>query len=159
MHGTNGFLQAFLCIWALYGLKNFARHKSHLADGCRVGILLYAIVVSERIMSPATDFGTMYLVFFIVTLWTSIACEKEGKVGEKTDLYALLCVAVVCVTTFKLSAGMLVILALYPAVCLIRSKEWKKIGIYLLCGCVVLAPWLVRNVLISGWLILSLIHI
>ena len=69
-------------------------------------------------MSPATDFGTMYLVFFIVTLWTSIACEKEGKVGEKTDLYALLCVAVVCVTTFKLSAGMLVILALYPAVCL-----------------------------------------
>ena len=80
-------------------------------------------------MSPATDFGTMYLVFFIVTLWTSIACEKEGKVGEKTDLYALLCVAVVCVTTFKLSAGMLVILALYPAVCLIRSKEWKKIGI------------------------------
>lgn len=153
LHGTNGFLQAFLCIWALYGLKNFARHKSHLADGCRVGILLYAIVVSERIMSPATDFGTMYLVFFIVTLWTSIACEKEGKVGEKTDLYALLCVAVVCVTTFKLSAGMLVILALYPAVCLIRSKEWKKIGIYLLCGCVVLAPWLVRNVLISGWLI------
>ena len=136
LHGTNGFLQAFLCIWALYGLKNFARHKSHLADGCRVGILLYAIVVSERIMSPATDFGTMYLVFFIVTLWTSIACEKEGKVGEKTDLYALLCVAVVCVTTFKLSAGMLVILALYPAVCLIRSKEWKKIGIYLLCGCV-----------------------
>lgn len=48
---------------------------------------------------------------------------------------------------------MLVILALYPAACLIRSKEWKKIGIYLLCGCVVLAPWLVRNVLISGWLI------
>lgn len=48
---------------------------------------------------------------------------------------------------------MLVILALYPAVCLIRSKEWKKIGSYLLCGCVVLAPWLVRNVLISGWLI------
>ena len=130
LHGTNGFLQAFLCIWALYGLKNFARHKSHLADGCRVGILLYAIVVSERIMSPATDFGTMYLVFFIVTLWTSIACEKEGKVGEKTDLYALLCVAVVCVTTFKLSAGMLVILALYPAVCLIRSKEWKNMNRY-----------------------------
>lgn len=65
LHGTNGFLQAFLCIWALYGLKNFARHKSHLADGCRVGILLYAIVVSERIMSPATDFGTMYLVFLL----------------------------------------------------------------------------------------------
>ena len=47
-------------------------------------------------MSPATDFGTMYLVFFIVTLWTSIACEKEGKVGEKTDLYALLCGGCLC---------------------------------------------------------------
>ncbi len=50
---------------------------------------------------------------------------------------------------------MLVILALYPAVCLIRSKKRmeKRSESICFCGCVVLAPWLVRNVLISGWLI------
>lgn len=153
LHGTNGFLQAFSVIWALYGLKSFKDHKSHLADGCRVAVLLYAIVVSERIMSPATDFGAMYLVFWIVTLWAKTACEREENTEEKTDFYALLCVAVVCVTTYKLSAGMLVVLALYPAVFLIRQKEWRKIALYFLAGTAVLVPWLVRNVILTGWLL------
>ena len=89
LHGTTGFFQAFLVIWALYGLKSFQSHKSHLADGCRAAILLYAIVVSERIMSPATDFGAMYLVFWIVCLWTKTACEREAGKEEKTELYAV----------------------------------------------------------------------
>lgn len=153
LHGTTGFLQAFLVIWALYGLKDFRRHKRHLADGCRAAILLYAIVIAERVMSPATDFGAMYLVFWILTLWAKTACEREEKTEDKTDFYALLCVAVVCVTTYKLSAGMLVLLTIYPAVDLIRKKEWKKIILYLLSGTAVLAPWLIRNVILTGWLI------
>lgn len=153
LHGTTGFLQAFLVIWALYGLKSFKYHKRHLADGCRAAILLYAIVIAERVMSPATDFGAMYLVLWILTLWAKTACEREERAEEKTDFYALLCVAVVCVTTYKLSAGMLVLLTLYPAVFLIRGKEWKKIALYLLSGVLVLAPWLIRNVILTGWLI------
>lgn len=153
LHGTTGFLQAFLVIWALYGLKSFKYHKRHLADGCRAAILLYAIVIAERVMSPATDFGAMYLAFWILTLWAKTACEREERAEEKTDFYALLCVAVVCVTTYKLSAGMLVLLTLYPAVFLIRGKEWKKIALYFLSGVIVLAPWLIRNVILTGWLI------
>lgn len=153
LHGTTGFLQAFLVIWALYGLKSFKYHKRHLADGCRAAILLYAIVIAERVMSPATDFGAMYLSLWILTLWAKTACEREEREEEKTDFYALLCVAVVCVTTYKLSAGMLVLLTLYPAVFLIRGKEWKKIALYFLSGVIVLAPWLIRNVILTGWLI------
>ena len=153
LHGTTGFLQAFLVIWALYGLKSFKYHKRHLADGCRAAILLYAIVIAERVMSPATDFGAMYLALWILTLWAKTACEREERAEEKTDFYALLCVAVVCVTTYKLSAGMLVLLTLYPAVFLIRGKEWKKIALYFLSGVIVLAPWLIRNVILTGWLI------
>ena len=86
-------------------------------------------------------------------LWTKTACEREAGKEEKTELYALLCVAVVCVTTYKLSAGMLVLLALYPAILLIRQKEWKRIGLYVAAGLAVLIPWLVRNVVLTGWLI------
>lgn len=153
LHATTGFLQAFLVIWALYGLKGFRHHKSHLADGCRAAILLYAIVIAERAMSPATDFGAMYLVLWILTLWAKTACEREAAAEEKTELYALLCVAVVCAATYKLSAGLLVFLVLYPAVLLIRGKEWKKIGLYLLTGTAVLLPWLIRNVILTGWLL------
>lgn len=151
LHANTGFFQAFLCVWALYGLKSFFSRTNHTADACRIGILLYALVNAEGIMSPATDYGAMYLVLWIVTLWAEYACEKKGE--DRLEPFCLLCVAVVCVTTYKLSAGMLVILALYPAVRLVRQKAWKRIGLYLGAGVLVLLPWLIRNVLLSGWLI------
>lgn len=151
LHATTGFFQAFLCVWALYGLKNFTRRENHTADACRIAILLYALVNAEGIMSPATDYGAMYLVLWIVTLWAEYACEKKGE--DRLERFSLLCVAVVCVTTYKLSAGMLVILAVYPAILLIRQKAWKRIALYLGAGVFVLLPWLIRNVLLSGWLI------
>lgn len=151
LHPTTGFLQAFLCVWALYGLKNFSYHENHAADGCRIAILIYAIVNAEGTMSPATDYGTMYLVLWVVTMWAEFACERKGQ--ERMDDYALLCVAVVCVATCKLSAGLLVFLVLYPAVWLLKNREWKRIGMYLGLGILVLVPFLIRNVILSGWLV------
>ncbi len=151
LHATTGFLQAFLCVYALYGLKKIRQHENHGADACRIAVLLYALANAEGILSPASDFGAMFLVLWIALLWAQNACEHKGE--DRTESYSLLCVAVVCVTTYKLSAGMLVILALYPAVCLIREKQWKRIALYLGAGILVLLPWLARNVLLSGWLI------
>ncbi|MDO4293865.1 MAG: hypothetical protein Q4C65_11640 [Eubacteriales bacterium] len=165
LHGTTGFLQAFLTVWALHGLKGVFRRRNHAADGCRIAILLYAVVIAERAMSPATDFGAMYLVLWILTLWAQLAWEgapdgKENQDGKenpaesgRTDAWCLLCVAVVCVTTYKLSAGMLAVLALYPAARLLKARDWRRIGVYLGAGLLVLAPWLARNVLVSGWLL------
>lgn len=151
LHVTTGFLQAFLCVWALYGLKNALHHKNHTADACRIGILLYALVNAEGTMSPATDYGTMWLVLFVLTRWAQLCCEDKPE--DLTDRTALLSVAAVCVATYKLSAGLLLLLALYPAALLIRKKEVKKILLYLAAGILVLAPFLVRNVLLSGWLL------
>lgn len=50
-------------------------------------------------------------------------------------------------------------LAIYPAILLIRKKLWKNIAVCLLCGVAVLIPFLVRNVLISGWLVYPLASI
>lgn len=186
LHGTNGFLQAFLVVWAVRGLRGAWKRQNHLADGCRLAILIYALVVSERIMSPATDFSAMYLVLWIVCLWADLvtgqekadepepgASVKKIRVGERKGEntgydrihgYALLSVAAAFVATCKLSAGCLVVLAVYPLVVLLRGRKWKSIFTYVLCGVLVLAPWLIRNVLISGWLLypftaLDLFHV
>lgn len=151
LHGTNGFLMVLLCVWALRGLKNVKSHKSHAGDGCCVGILVYSLVCAERIMSPATDFSTMYLAFYIITQWVRLTEEKEAVAD--TEDYGILCVMAVCAAAYKLSAGILVILAVYPAVIWIREKQWKKIGVFFASGLLVLLPYLVRNVFISGWLI------
>ena len=153
LHGTNGFLQAFLVVWAVRGLRGFWRRKNHLADGCRFAILVYALVVSERIMSPATDFSSMYLVLWVVCIWADLLTGDKNAESGQIHGYALLSVAAVFVATCKLSAGCLVILALYPFVKLLRRRQWKSIFIYIFCGVLVLAPWLIRNVLISGWLL------
>lgn len=164
LHGTNGFLQAFLVVWAVRGLRGFWRRKNHLADGCRFAILVYALVVSERIMSPATDFSSMYLVLWVICIWADLLTSDKNAESGQIHGYALLSVAAVFVATCKLSAGCLVILALYPFVKLLRRRQWKSIFIYIFCGVLVLAPWLIRNVLISGWLLypftaLDLFHV
>ena len=164
LHGTNGFLQAFLVVWAVRGLRGFWRRKNHLADGCRFAILVYALVVSERIMSPATDFSSMYLVLWVICIWADLLTGDKNAESMQIHGYALLSVAAVFVATCKLSAGCLVILALYPLVKLLRRRQWKRIFIYIFCGVLVLAPWLIRNVLISGWLLypftaLDLFHV
>lgn len=164
LHGTNGFLQAFLVVWAVRGLRGFWRRKNHFADGCRFAILVYALVVSERIMSPATDFSSMYLVLWVVCIWADLLTGDKNAESGQIHGYALLSVAAVFVATCKLSAGCLVILALYPFVKLLRRRQWKSIFIYIFCGVLVLAPWLIRNVLISGWLLypftaLDLFHV
>lgn len=164
LHGTNGFLQASLVVWAVRGLRGFWRRKNHLADGCRLAILVYALVVSERIMSPATDFSSMYLVLWVVCIWADLLTGDKNAESMQIHGYALLSVAAVFVATCKLSAGCLVILAIYPFVKLLRRRQWKSIFIYIFCGVLVLAPWLIRNVLISGWLLypftaLDLFHV
>lgn len=53
----------------------------------------------------------------------------------------------------KLSAALLVFLALYPAVLLIRRKEWKQILLFLLAGAGIAMPFLIRNIIISGYLV------
>lgn len=151
LHVTTGFFAVFLCIWALAGLKYVKKHEDNLTDVCRVGILIYTMVNAEGLMSPATDYAAMYLAFYIIVRWAELFSERKEEAGIED--FALLCVVAVCVATYKLSAGMLVLLVLYPAVLLIRKKAWKEILVYLGAGILVLAPYLIRNVLLSGWLI------
>ena len=148
LHTTTGFLEAVLGIYAFHGLKDFRIHTKHKADMMRVGILFYILIILVRSMSPATDYSTMLLTFYVLSAW---CVELEGAKAEEN--YALLSVYAVLLITYKFSACFLVLLAVYPAVCLICRRKWQQIGILILCGVLVLAPFLIRNYLISGWLL------
>ncbi len=149
LHTTTGFLETVMCLYAFHGLRAFRQHKAHVADMMRIGILLYTLVNVTRSMSPATDYATMFFALFIITAW----CENFFEKGSDLTVYCLLTVAAVFAATLKFSSCLLVLIGLYPAWCLIREKRWREIGICLFGGCVVLCPFLVRNYLISGWLL------
>lgn len=148
LHTTTGFVEVMMCIYAFHGLKNFKNHKSHIADMMRVGILFYTLVILTGSMSPATDYTTMFFVLFVITAW----CENMEKERDVT-IYSLLAVTAVFVVTLKFSACLLVLIVIYPAVFLVREKRWKEIGAYMGSGFLIVLPFLIRNYLISGWLL------
>lgn len=148
LHTTTGFLEVAMCLYAFHGLKGFKRHERHTADMMRVGILLYTLVIVTGSMSPATDYATMLSVLFVLTEW----CENVEK-DRSVEIYSLLSVMAVFVATLKFSACLLVLIVLYPAVFLVREKRFKEIAVYFGCGCLILIPFLIRNFLISGWLL------
>lgn len=154
LHTTTGFLEVMMCLYAFHGLKGFKQHENHIVDMMKIGILFYTLVNMTRSMSPATDYAVMFFVLFILTAWCEIL---EG--GASVHLYALLSVAAVFVATLKFSACLLVLLAVYPVIYLIKDKKWKVMFVYLFCGCIILCPFLIRNYLISGWLLYPFEHI
>lgn len=152
LHTTTGFLEVLMCLYAFHGLKQFRQHDDHIPDMLKVGILFYTLVNVTRSMSPATDYATMYFVLFIITAWCDTLFEGHSDVTA----FSLLSIASVFVATVKFSACLLVLIAIYPAFCLIRGRKWKEIIGCLLCGCLILCPFLIRNYLISGWLLYPL---
>ena len=148
LHTTTGFIEVILCLYALHHLKTFKIHKSHLEDAGCIAILFYALVNVTGSMSPATDYPTMFLSIYMVCVWLR-AIEEEAHYS----VYALLSVFAVFLGTMKLSAIAMAIVVIYPAYFLLVEKKWKEIGIYLGMGILVLAPYLIRNIILSGWLI------
>ena len=153
LHTTTGFVAAVLCIYACHHLKTFKEHRRHLMDAGCFAILIYAVVNLTGSISPATDYPTMFFSLYIITAWLSVIERQQNQDISSVHAFSLLSVAAVFVATMKLSAGALVVMVIYPAVCLVRKKKWKEIVLYILMGILVLAPYLIRNVLISGWLI------
>lgn len=148
LHTTTGFIELILCLYALHHLKDFKHHKGHLEDAGCVAILFYALVNVTGSMSPATDYPTMFLSIYMAAVWLRAIEEKAHY-----SVYALLSVFGVFLGTMKLSAISMAFVVIYPAFFLLKEKKWKEIGIYIGLGVLVLAPYLIRNVLLSGWLI------
>lgn len=151
LHCLNGFFALILCVEALRIGKVWERKGLLLSDYARVAALYYLTLVYGEITSPASDYAIMCTVFYIVIKWLAQMEDKE----EKTNVvpYALLCVGGAYAVSLKLTAGLILLLAIKPVAMLIRKKHWKSIVIYLILGIVVVAPWLIRTVMISGYLL------
>lgn len=148
LHTTTGFIEVALCLYALHHLKTFRERKSHLEDAGCVAILFYALVNITGSISPATDYPTMFLSIYMISVWLRATEEKAHY-----SVYALLSVFAVFLGTMKLSAIAMAVVVIYPAFLLLKEKKWKEIGIYMGMGVFVLIPYLIRNVILSGWLI------
>lgn len=147
LHTLNGFFALLLSIEVL---DMFGRRRCvMLSDFARIGALYYLTLIYRDIVAPASDYCVMCMVFYLIIRWLSYLEQNETD----STPYALLCVLGVYCVTLKLTAGIILLLVIKPAYMLLKDKQYGRIAIYILLGIFVLAPWVMRTAIISGYLI------
>lgn len=149
MHAVQGFMALILGVFCMDLGSLWKRKKVVLSDFARIGAIYYLTLLHKELMSPSSDFAVMIILFYIVISWLDLLEEKNAS----TVPYSLLCVVGVYTVTLKLTAGLILILLIKPVIMLCRQKKGKEIITYLCMGILVIAPYLIRNVLICGWLL------
>ena len=148
-------MDVFECMGAVPGMfrrgtqSETAGRRFRRADIGRLFAIYYLLIIFDEMVSPASDYFMVLTAFFLVIRWL----ELREDLVEEPEPYGMLCVLGVYLLTIKLSAALILLLVLRPAILLIREKKWKTIGSFLMGGLVVAVPYFVRNVVISGWLV------
>lgn len=152
LHTISGFFALLLSISALDIMGSWQEKRFRLSDFARIAAIYYLTIICDEVVSPASDYVIMCTIFYLVIAWlTVLEAPKEKR--ESIVPYALLCVGGVFAVSLKLTAGLILILVIKPAYMLIRDKRWKEIALYISMGIIVIAPWLIRTVMISGYLL------
>jgi hypothetical protein len=155
MHSLNGFFITVMLVYAFVTLGVWNKRKLATSDFVKAGFFLFFILgaIHHEAASPGTDTMTQFMLLYLAAKWSEYA-EQEPE-PSLTD-YGWLGILAVWVVTIKLSGLVLMILSAYLAVVFIVGKEGKKLLVFLLGSVTVLIPFLIRNVIISGYLVYPL---
>lgn len=149
LHTANGLIAAIFLCYAVCSAKVWKSKRISVSDFMRLGLILDIFMVSGVLSSPNSDLLANGLVLYIMCKWISYQEDKEDKLLP----YVELCFLAIWAVSVKLSASVIVFLAIYPAVKLLKNKEWKQIVLYIFIGIGIIVPFIIRNVIISGYLL------
>lgn len=149
LHSLNGFFCLAALVYAAFTVRLWGEKSLRVSDLLQCVTVVYVMQKSYDLASSGTDIEAMLLILYILTKWAGFweEGEKDGA------LYGFLCVLSVYAVTVKLSAASTVLLALYPLYLFIKEKNGKAVTAHVAAGVFVLAPWLIRNVIISGYVV------
>lgn len=148
LHCVNGFMYIFFTCYAIGSMKIIKYRKVYVSDFIRLVILLY-YNMDNTYSSLGSDLISLCLVIYLVIKF--IEGIEDGI--SNYEYYAYLSLLAVIAISFKLSVAAIVLIAIYPAYLLIKDKKWLEIIKLVMLGTVLILPFLVRNVIISGYLV------
>ena len=157
MHAVEGDFPAFLLLYAFVSFKFFRTKRFYLSDFLRLSIPLYFLLgdVVPAISSLGSDIPACCLFLYGLIKCVSVEEEEMEKL-QKQKLRIVCCILYLFVGTVKLSAVCLVSLVCVPIVYSFKSSRkqmlWQLSAVIAL-AVIIYAPFLIRNVLISGYLI------
>lgn len=150
LHSLNGFIAVVMLSYSFTECGIFRKKKITVSDIFRLCIIWYLCLreVIFTVSSSGSDILAQTLFLYLCAEWSRLAEEKAD-----TTEYGILCVLAVWAITVKLSVAVLILFAVYPAIQLIRKKQWKMAGLFAALCLLTAVPFLARNVMISGYLL------
>lgn len=155
VHPMAGFCAMLLALECV-NLKNMIKRGCPvLSDMVRCAAIYYLFGCFDEIVSPASDTFVLSLSLYLVIKWLDLSALHERSFVP----HALLSLAAFFLMTLKLSAIPLVLLTLHPVSRLIRKRKRGSIKPILICAAlavIILMPFILRNIKLSGYLIYPL---
>lgn len=148
-HCCAGYLAFLLAVLCSDAFRRGREKKPLLSDLVRVLAVYYLLNIFDEMISPASDYFMVLSAFWLLITWFDLLEKKETEPMP----YALLCILGVWICSVKFSGALLLLLTIWPAAVLIRQKRVREIITCLLSGMIVVLPFLIRNVILSGWLL------
>ncbi len=162
LHTMAGYFAMLLSLKCVDLVQLGQRRHPALPDGARLIAIYYLFTIFDDMVSPASDYFVLTILLYILITWLDLDLAHEHSATP----YGILAVLAVYAVTLKLSAAPFLLLALKPIVMILREKPVKKtdkksmkgrkagkILFFFLSGVLVALPYLVRNVILSGWLL------
>ena len=149
--GWLAFLLAKVCIEVIgmQGKGTIRYGRLRASDFAKVMGIYYLVNIFDEMISPASDYFMVLLAFYLIIRWLELLEENV----QSALPYAMLSVLGVFLMTVKLSAALILLLVIYPAYYLVKRKSWREIAKYIILGFVTVLPFIIRNILLSGWLV------
>ena len=149
-HVCAGFISLILAKVCFENARPMAGwNRLKVSDFVRVAALVYVFGIFGEMVSPESDYFALTALLYIFIRWID-HLEAEDSNAE---VFAGLSMLAVWAVTVKLSVAVILLFAIYPIVLFIKEKRAGKIIRYLVCAAVIALPYLIRNIMISGWLL------
>ena len=148
LHTMNGFIVWTATSVAVYNIKIFEKKGINLSDA--LCFMIFFINISpDNLSSVQSDTFMENITAFIILKLIILFQKKEDNYVP----YAVLSILALFDTTVKLSSAIVVIVALIPLTKLIAKKQIFSIIKWMVLGIVVVSPFFIRNIIISGYLV------
>ena len=153
-HSMNGFIWLFMVLHTVFSFSFFSGKSFGMSDVIRAVFLriLFGCIswgMNEPLAAPITDFMPLCLVGYIFMEWSALNEEKETD----DTAYGLLAVLGIFAVSVKLSAAVPALFAIAPVINLIMKRRYDTLIKFVIISIMVTAPFLIRNVILSGYLI------
>lgn len=131
----------------LFNKKEFLRPS--LKNAVRIVAIYYLAIIFDEMVSPASD----YFVVLMIIATALLFLEQLEIDAEDANSFGLISLLSLMVVSYKISGALIVLIAIYPLYLLLKDKDIKSIIKFLVAGVLSVLPLLIRNVILSGYLV------